>query len=83
VYFAVDLALVSQLVPDPGNPGQGMSIMGLASTLPSSLVPALAPAILLIGATTTLPQNYAALFIAGGIAGIVGALLILPIRGVK
>jgi len=83
VYFAVDLALVSQLVPDKVNPGQGMSIMGLASTLPSSFVPALAPAILLIGASTAIPQNYAALFITGAIAGLVGAVLILFIRGVR
>jgi MFS family permease len=83
VYFAVDLALASQLVPDKENPGQGMSIMGLASTLPSSFVPALAPAVLLIGASAANPQNYAALFIAGAIAGLVGAVLILFIRGVK
>jgi MFS family permease len=83
VYFAVDIALASQLVPDPSNPGQGMSIIGLASTLPSSIVPALAPAILLIGASAAVPQNYAALFLAGAVAGIVGAVFILFIRGVK
>lgn len=83
VYFAVDLALVSQLVPDPTNPGQGMSIMGLASTLPGSLVPALAPVLLLIGSSAATPQNYPALFIAGAIAGVIGALLILPIKTVK
>ena len=83
VYFAVDLALVSQLVPDQSNPGQGMSIMGLASQVPSSIVPALAPAILLIGATAASPQNYAALFIVGAIAGLVGAVLILFVKGVK
>jgi MFS family permease len=83
VYFAVDIALASQLVPDATNPGQGMSIMGLASTLPSSIVPAIAPAILLIGASAALPANYPALFIVGAIAGLVGAVLILFIRGVK
>jgi MFS family permease len=83
VYFAVDLALASQLVPDKANPGQGMSIMNLAATVPSSLVPAIAPAVLLIGATAANPQNYAALFITGAIAGLVGAVLVLFIRGVK
>jgi MFS family permease len=83
VYFAVDLALVSQLVPDPTNPAQGMGIMGLASTVPSSLVPALAPALLLIGSSAATPQNYPALFLTGAIAAVVGAALILPIRGVK
>jgi hypothetical protein len=46
-------------------------------------VPALAPAILLIGATTAAPQNYSALFIFGAIAGLLGACLILPIRKVR
>jgi MFS family permease len=83
VYFAVDLALVSQLVPDVSNPGQAMSIMGLAATLPQSVVPAIAPAILLIGATAANPSNYSALFIAGAIAGLVGAALVLLVRKVK
>ena len=83
VYFAVDLALVSQLVPDPSNPGQGMSIMGLATTLPQSVVPAIAPAVLAIGASAATPQNFPALFIVGAIAGLIGAVLILPIRKVK
>ncbi len=83
VYFAVDLALVSQLVPDPENPGQGMSIMGLAASLPSSIVPAIAPAVLLIGASATNPQNFSALFIAGAIAGLIGAVFVLFVKGVK
>jgi MFS family permease len=89
VYFAVDLALVTRILPDPSNPGQGMAIMGLASTLPSSLVPAVAPVLLAIGAVAAerahgVPDhNFAALFIAGAIAAIVGAALIIPIKGVK
>ena len=83
VYFAVDLALVSQLVPDINNPGQGMSIMGLATTLPQSVVPAIAPVVLLIGATASNLQNFSALFITGAIAGLVGAILVIPIRKVK
>jgi MFS family permease len=83
VYFAVDIALVTQILPDPANPAKDLGIMNLASTLPSSIVPAVAPALLAIGASAAAPQNFAALFIAGGIAGIVGAVLILPIRRVR
>jgi MFS family permease len=83
VYFAVDLALVSQILPDPTNPAKDMGIIGLASSLPSSLVPAIAPALLAIGASATSPQNFNALFITGAIAAVVGALLIIPIRSVK
>ncbi len=83
VYFAVDLALVSQILPDPKNPAKDMGIIGLASSLPSSVVPAIAPALLLIGATAANPQNFPALFLTGAIAAAIGALLIIPIRGVK
>jgi MFS family permease len=82
-YFAVDLALVTQLLPDPDNPAKDLGVMYLANNLPQSLVTATGPAILLIGATAAVPHNYPALFILGAIAGLVGALLIIPIRGVK
>ncbi|WP_345762767.1 hypothetical protein [Diaminobutyricibacter sp. McL0608] len=77
--LAVDLARVSQTLPDSSNPANDMGIIGLASSLPSSVVPAL----LLIGATVANPQNFPALFITGAIAAAIGALLIIPIRGVK
>ena len=83
VYMAVDLALVSEILPDRHNIAKDMGIMGLASTLPSSIVPAVAPVLLAIGASAAHPQNFPALFLTGAIAGLIGAALILPIRGVK
>lgn len=83
VYFAVDIALVTQVLPDPANPAKDLGIMNLANNLPQMVVPAVAPAILAIGATAAAPQNFAALFVLGGIAGLLGAGLILPIRGVR
>jgi MFS family permease len=83
VYFAVDIALVTQILPDPTNPAKDLGIMNVASTLPSSLVPAIAPAVLTIGATAAMPQNFAALFLLGAVAGLLGAVLILPIRKVR
>lgn len=83
VYMAVDLALVTQILPDPDNAGKDLGVMNLANSLPQSLVPALAPAILLIGASAAFPQDYPALFITGAIAAIVGGILIVPIRKVK
>lgn len=80
VYFAVDIALVTQILPDPA---KDLGIMNVASTLPSSIVPAIAPAVLTIGATAAMPENFAALFLLGAVAGLLGALLILPIRKVR
>ncbi|HUQ56231.1 MFS transporter [Lentzea sp.] len=82
-YFAVDIALITQLLPDPDNPAKDLGIMNIASTLPSSLIPAIAPAVLAIGATAASPQNFTALFVLGAVAGLVGAVLVLPIRKVS
>lgn len=83
VYFAVDFALVTEVLPDPANPGKDLGIMNLANSLPTMLVPAAAPALLAIGATAATPQNYTVLFAAGAIAAVVSALFIIPIRGVR
>jgi MFS family permease len=83
VYLAVDLALVTEVLPDQNDTAKDMGIMGLAGNLPQSIVPALAPLILTIGASAVAPQNFAALFITGAVAGLLGALFILPIRGVR
>lgn len=83
VYMAVDLALVSEILPDKRNIAKDMGIMGLASTLPSSIVPALAPILLGIGASAAHPQNFPALFLTGAIAGLLGAAFILPIKKTK
>ena len=83
VYFAVDLALVTQVLPDARNAAKDLGIMNLANNLPSSIVPAIAPALLAIGASATQPQNFSALFLAGAIAGLIGAAFIVPIRKVR
>ncbi len=83
VYFAVDFALVTQVLPDQTNPAKDLGIMNLASNLPTSIVPAIAPALLAIGASQTNPQNFTSLFMFGAVAALIGGLVIIPIRGVK
>lgn len=83
IYMAVDIALVTQVLPDPGNPAKDLGIMNLANSLPSTIVPAVAPLVLAIGASATNPQNFTALFLFGAIAALIGAVLILPIRRVR
>ncbi|WP_116100943.1 MFS transporter [Amycolatopsis thermalba] len=83
VYFAVDIALVTEVLPDPANPAKDLGLMNIANNLPGSVVPAVAPAVLSIGATAAMPQNFPALFLLGAAAAAVGAVLILPIRGVR
>lgn len=79
VYYAVDLALVAAVLPDPDNSAKDMGIFQIANTLPQSLAPAIAPAFLAIGSVDG--GNYIAVFIAASVFAVLGALAIIPVRG--
>lgn len=81
VYYAVDLALVAAVLPDPENSAKDMGVFQIANTLPQSLAPAIAPVFLAIGGVAT--GNYVALFVAAALFALVGALAIAPVRGVR
>ncbi|WP_432507115.1 MFS transporter [Kineococcus arenarius] len=83
VYLAVDFALVTHVLPDPENPAKDLGIMNLASSLPNIVVPVLAPALLAIGASQAGQDNFSALFLAGAVTGVLGAILVVPIRRVR
>src|SRR3954453_9856965 len=73
-YAPVDLALVIDVLPNRGaEAGKDLGILNLATTLPGSVAPAIAP-LLLIGG------SYTPLFLATAALAAVAAVLILPIR---
>ncbi len=79
-FFAVDLALLTDVLPDKEHTAaKDMGIFNIANSLPQSVAPAIAPLFLAIGGG----GNYSALFIAGGVFAVLGAALIAPIRAVK
>ncbi|WP_337059748.1 MFS transporter [Kineococcus sp. G2] len=79
VYFAVELALATRVLPDLQNPAKDLALIKVADNLPVPLVAAAAPALLAIGGG----GNYAALFSAGALCAVVGGVLILFIRGAR
>jgi MFS family permease len=78
VYYAVDIALCASVLPHPDDAAKDMAVIQIANSLPQSLAPMAAPLILAIGAGVG--PNYPAIFVAASIAGVIGALAILPIR---
>ncbi len=79
-FFAVDLALLTDVLPDKERTAaKDMGLFNIANSLPQSVAPAIAPIFLAIGGG----GNYTALFIAGGVFCIIGAALIAPIRAVR
>jgi MFS family permease len=76
-YAPVDLALVIDVLPNRGaEAGKDLGVVNLATTLPGSVAPALAPLFLMGG-------SYTPLFLGAGAFALVAAVLITPIRGVR
>lgn len=77
-YMAVDLALVTDVLPDPANTARDMGLFNIANALPYALAPAVAPAILAASA-----DSYGALYAVAGSCAVLAAVAVLPIRGVR
>jgi MFS family permease len=81
-YLAVDLALVTDVLPNrETEAAKNMGVFNIANALPPSLVPALAPLVLAIGAGAS--ANYAALFLLGAVLAVFGAISTMFIKGAK
>ena len=78
MYVAVDLALVVDVLPDPDNAAKDLGVFNIAGALPFSIAPAIAPAILAIGS-----GSYGVLYAVAGVCAIIGAVAILPVKGVR
>jgi MFS family permease len=78
VYFAVDLALVTQVLPDKDNAAKDLGVFNIAGALPFTIAPALAPAILALGG-----GSYSVLYTVAGLCAVIGAFTILPVKRVR
>jgi MFS family permease len=78
LYFAVDLSLVLDVLPDRDAAAKDLGVFNMASAVPFALAPAIAPLILAIGG-----QSYSALYAAAGLCAIIGAFAILRVRRVR
>ena len=78
VYLAVDLALVVHVLPDEDNAAKDLGVFNMAGTLPFSIAPGIAPAILALGG-----GSYGVLYGVAGLCAIIAAVAILPVRRVR
>jgi len=76
MYVAVDLALVADVLPNTGN-AKDLGVFNIASALPFSIAPAIAPVILAIGG------SYGVLYAVASVCAILGAVAILPVKRVR
>jgi MFS family permease len=78
LYTAVDLALVADVLPDPNSAAKDLGVMNIAGALPSSVAPAIAPAILALS-----HGSYGALYAVAGACAVLGAGAIVPVKRVR
>jgi MFS family permease len=78
VFAAVDLALVADVLPNPGHNAKDLGVFNIAGALPFSLAPALAPAILTVGR-----GSYGVLYAVAGVCAILSAVTIMGVKGVR
>jgi MFS family permease len=76
-YMSVDGALMSEVLPSKVDFGKDLGVLNIAATLPQTLGPAIAGAIVLIF------HGYAALFPIGAVIAILGAIAVIPIKSVR
>jgi MFS family permease len=78
MYMAVDLALVVDVLPDADTAAKDLGVLNIAGALPFALAPAVAPALLSVGG-----DSYSLLYTVAGASALLGALAIVPVRGVR
>jgi MFS family permease len=80
VYYAVDQALVVDILPDrETNAAKNLGVLNIANAVPQSIAPAIAPVVLAIGSG----QNYTLLYAVAAVSAFLGALAIMPVRGAR
>ncbi|WP_062290254.1 MFS transporter [Demequina phytophila] len=80
-FFSVDLALATQVLPNPQDTAKDLGVLNMANALPQSIAPAIAPAIIAFGATTAL-GGYTTWYLFGALIALAGAVLVYRIKGV-
>jgi MFS family permease len=76
LYYSVDMAIVSHVLPDPESFGKDIGVVNIANTVPQFIGPALAPALLSLG-------GYGLLFGSGALSVAVAGGLIMKVRSVR
>jgi len=81
VYVGVDLALVVDVLPNPDDSAKDLGVFNIAFALPQSIAPAIGA--FLLGVGNDAGQNYQLLLYGAGAIGLLGGLLIWPIKKVR
>jgi MFS family permease len=76
-FLSIDQALATQVLPDAASRGKDLGVMNIATTVPQAVAPLLSAGLVVAFA------GFTGLFVISGIVTIIGALAVLPVKGVK
>jgi MFS family permease len=84
-FLSVDQALATQVLPDATARGKDLGVMNIATTVPQAVAPLLGAWIvaLVAGMAGSVATGFVGLFVVSGIVTIIGALAVLPVKGVR
>ena len=82
-FFAVDQALCIAVLPKQDEMAKDLGILNLAGTLPGVLAPLFAGVIFIPLGNALFGGGYTLWFVVAGVVAMIGALLVLRIKGVK
>jgi MFS family permease len=77
IYMSVDSALMNEVLPKAEAAGKDLGILNIATTLPQAMTP------VIVWALIAVTGSYTAVFVAGIVFAITGALSVLPIKSVR
>lgn len=81
-FLSVDLALATEVLPNPEDTAKDLGVLNIANALPQSIAPAIAPSIIAVGSLTPL-GGYPTWYLFGALVALAGAALVYRIKGVK
>lgn len=81
-FFSVALALATDVLPDTGETAKDLGIMSAAASLPQSIAPATAPAIISLGVTTPL-GGYTFYYLFGAVLALAAAAIIYRVKSAR
>lgn len=77
IYMSVDSALMNEVLPKAEAAAKDLGILNIATTLPQAMTP------VIVWALISLTGSYTAVFTAGIVFAVAGALSVLPIKSVR
>jgi hypothetical protein len=68
-------------LPNPDDAGKDLGVFNMANALPQTVAPVIGATLLAVGSANN--QNYDLLLYTAGVLGLIGAVVVLPIKKVR